>query len=66
MTNADQEQPPQRTLIEHLRFALTVDEADNVLTDATLLIEGSRIADIGPHDEVLKSLMQGSFDCERP
>lgn len=52
MTNADQEQPPQRTLIEHLRFALTVDRSDTVLTDASLLIEGTRIADIGPHDEV--------------
>jgi cytosine/adenosine deaminase-related metal-dependent hydrolase len=34
-------------LIEHLAFALTVDARDCVLKDASLLIEGARIKDIG-------------------
>jgi 5-methylthioadenosine/S-adenosylhomocysteine deaminase len=40
------------TLIEHLDFVLTVDDADTVLTDASLLIAGRRIDDIGPAADV--------------
>lgn len=40
------------TLIEHLDFVLTVDDSDSALTNASLLIEGRRIADIGPAADV--------------
>jgi 5-methylthioadenosine/S-adenosylhomocysteine deaminase len=43
-------------LIEHLDFALTVDAADTVLTDASLLIRDGRIADIGPSGPVRQRL----------
>ena len=44
--------PDATTLIEHLAFALTVDDHDSMLTDASLLVEGSRIADIGAAHDV--------------
>jgi 5-methylthioadenosine/S-adenosylhomocysteine deaminase len=40
------------TLIEHLDFALTVDDEDRVVRDAALLVEGTRIAAVGPTDEL--------------
>ncbi len=43
-------------LIEQLDFALTVDAADSVLTDASLLIRDGRIADIGPASAVRQRL----------
>ena len=43
-------------LIEQLDFALTVDAADTVLTDASLLIRDGRIADIGPASAVRQRL----------
>lgn len=43
-------------LIEHLDFALTVDAADTVLTDASLLVRDGRIADIGPSAAVSQRL----------
>lgn len=43
-------------LIEHLDFALTVDAADTVLTDASLVIRDGRIADIGPSRSVRQRL----------
>jgi cytosine/adenosine deaminase-related metal-dependent hydrolase len=43
-------------LIEHLDFALTVDAGDTAWTDASLLVAGGRIADIGPADEVRRRL----------
>ncbi|MGH3691662.1 MAG: amidohydrolase family protein [Microbacterium sp.] len=43
----------KRTVIEELEFALTVDAEDRVIRDATLVIEGDRIAAIGRHDEIL-------------
>ncbi|GAA1933537.1 amidohydrolase family protein [Nocardioides marmoribigeumensis] len=56
MSDADQEAPLQRTLIDHLAFALTVDRDDTVLRDASLLVEGTRIVDIGPAEEVRRRL----------
>lgn len=44
------------TLIEHLEFALTVDDSDTVIRDASLLIEHDRIADIGPAAEIRRRL----------
>ena len=44
------------TLIEHLAFALTVDARDTVILDASLLVEGTRIADIGTAREVHERL----------
>lgn len=44
------------TLITHLQFALTADPHDRVVRDAALLIEGDRIADLGPTDEVTTRL----------
>jgi 5-methylthioadenosine/S-adenosylhomocysteine deaminase len=43
-------------LIEHLDFALTVDDEDTVLTDASLLVRDGRIADIGPASSVRQRL----------
>src|ERR1700722_358819 len=40
------------TLIENLDFVLTADDADTVLTDASLLVAGRRIDDIGPAADV--------------
>lgn len=41
-----------RTLIRNLAFALTVDSTDRVIRDAAVLVEGERIAAIGPTAEV--------------
>ena len=41
-----------RTLIRNLAFALTADGTDRVVRDAALLVEGERIAAIGPTAEV--------------
>jgi 5-methylthioadenosine/S-adenosylhomocysteine deaminase len=43
---------PATTLVEHLEFVLTVDAADTVLHDASLLVEGRTIADVGPAGDV--------------
>lgn len=40
------------TLIEHLQFAITADRSDRVLRDAALVIDGSKIVDIGTTSEV--------------
>jgi cytosine/adenosine deaminase-related metal-dependent hydrolase len=45
-----------RTYLEHLRFAATADPADRVLEDATLVVDGDRIADLGPASEVGRRL----------
>jgi 5-methylthioadenosine/S-adenosylhomocysteine deaminase len=44
------------TLIEHLDFVITADDADTVLHDASLVVEGARIADVGPADDVRRRL----------
>ncbi|TAM66543.1 MAG: amidohydrolase [Microbacteriaceae bacterium] len=44
------------TLIEHLQFAITADRADRVIRDAALLIDGTKIVDIGTASEVRQRL----------
>lgn len=51
-----------RTLIENLEFVLTVDADDTVLHGASVVIEDSRIADVGPAAEVAKRHPRASFD----
>ncbi len=43
---------PATTLIEHLEFVLTVDPSDTVLRDASLVVEGRKISDVGSVTEV--------------
>ncbi len=40
------------TYLMHLQFAVTVDADDRVVEDATIVIDGDRIADIGSTDDV--------------
>ena len=54
--------PDATTLIEHLAFALTVDDHDSMLTDASLLVEGSRIADIGEGDHWSKDALTRNWN----
>ena len=59
------EQPgatPRRTLIEHLQFALTVDEGNSVLRDAAILVDGDRISDIDTTERVLERLGDAPVD----
>lgn len=51
-----------RTLLEHLAFVLTVDEADRVLTDAAVVVENHRIHDLGPTAQVLARHPRASLD----
>ena len=51
-----------RTLIEHLDFAFLVDAADTVLRDASIVVDGDRIADIGRAGAIDKRHGRGSFD----
>jgi 5-methylthioadenosine/S-adenosylhomocysteine deaminase len=52
----------RRTFLEHLGFALTVDEADRVIEDATLVVEGDRIVDVGSSNEIRERLSPGPND----
>ena len=57
---------PTRTLIEHLDFALTVDSNDTCLRDASIVVEGDRIAAIGPAAEVAaQPLLAGGLVARR-
>jgi 5-methylthioadenosine/S-adenosylhomocysteine deaminase len=49
------------TLIEHLEFALTVDDADTAVRDAALVLDGERIEAVGPSDEVVERYGRESF-----
>lgn len=51
-----------RTLIEHLEFALLVDKADTVLRDASVVVDGDRIADVGSAAAIAKRHAAKSFD----
>jgi len=51
-----------RTLIEHLQFAFLVDPKDRVLRDASLVIDGDRIADVGPAADVAQRHAGAAFD----
>ncbi|WP_033289006.1 amidohydrolase family protein [Amycolatopsis jejuensis] len=53
-----------RTLIRNLGFAMTVDAQDRVLTDAAVLVEDDRIADVGTTGEVRARLGQQQVDRE--
>ena len=44
-----------RTLIEHLDVAFLVDAEDAILRDASIVIEGDRIADLGPAAKLARS-----------
>lgn len=50
-----------RTLIEHLDFILTVDAADTVLRDASVVIENDRIADMGAAAEIAAKYDRSTF-----
>ena len=51
-----------RTLIENLNFAFTVDGNDTVLRNASVVVEDTRIADIGPAAEVARRHKGMAFD----
>lgn len=51
-----------RTLIEHLNVAFLVDAKDAILRDASVVIEGDRIADVAPAADVAKRHQKGKFD----
>jgi 5-methylthioadenosine/S-adenosylhomocysteine deaminase len=54
--------PPARTLIEGLAFALTVDANDRQMEDVSLVIEGDRIAALGPRGVVASQFERNEFD----
>lgn len=51
-----------RTLIENLQFAATVNSDDQVFSDAALLIDGDRIADVGTTADVVSRLGESRPD----
>lgn len=51
-----------RTLIHGLEFVLTVDERNSVLRNASVVIDGGRIADVAPAGEMDARHARGSFD----
>jgi cytosine/adenosine deaminase-related metal-dependent hydrolase len=51
-----------KTLIEHLEFILTVDASDAAVYDGAVVVEGSRIADLGTTERVAERHQRGSFD----
>ena len=51
----------QKTLIENLQFLFTVDKSDTMIRDASIVIEGSIIGDIGPSDDVAVRHPRNSF-----
>jgi len=53
----------ERTFFEHLKFVITSDDEDRVIHDATLVVEGDRILDVGPVAEVRERLAPGPEDA---
>jgi 5-methylthioadenosine/S-adenosylhomocysteine deaminase len=51
-----------RTFLDGLEFVLTVDPADRVIRDATLVVEGRRLLAVGPAREVARALRPGPGD----
>ena len=51
-----------KTLIENLQFIFTVDAYDSVLRDASIVIEDSKILDIGPAAEIAARHSRDGFD----
>ena len=51
-----------RTLLQHLGFAITADPQDRVIHDAALVVDGTRIVDVGTTDEVLERTPPASDD----
>jgi 5-methylthioadenosine/S-adenosylhomocysteine deaminase len=51
-----------RTFLQGLDFAVTVDPADRVIHDATLVVEGQRLLAVGPAPEVRRALRPGPGD----
>lgn len=49
-----------QVILEHLEFVVTADQQNRVLRDVSLLLEGERIADLGPTDEVAARLGEAS------
>jgi 5-methylthioadenosine/S-adenosylhomocysteine deaminase len=43
---------PVRMILEHLAFLVTCDADDRVIEDATLVVQGDRILDVGPSADV--------------
>src|SRR6266699_1321126 len=58
----DEHRTGPRTLVEHLAFAITADVTDTVLRNASLLVDGRRIADIGPAEDVRARLGAAPVD----
>jgi 5-methylthioadenosine/S-adenosylhomocysteine deaminase len=54
-----------RTYLTHLDWALTADEGDRRLSDATVVVEGDRILAIGETDEILERLPPRGSDQVR-
>jgi 5-methylthioadenosine/S-adenosylhomocysteine deaminase len=54
-----------RTYLTHLDWALTVDNDDRVLRDATLVVDGDHILAIGASDDVLSQHPPGDRDAVR-
>ena len=52
----------RRTLIEHLDFVLTVDQDDSVMRDASLVIEGDRIAALDRSERIGERYAGERFD----
>ncbi|MDG2475303.1 MAG: amidohydrolase family protein [Paracoccaceae bacterium] len=52
----------KKVIIENLQFLFTVDDNDNVMRDASIVIEDSFITDIGPAIEVRARHERSSFD----
>ena len=53
---------PKRTLIEGLQFLFAVDRKDQVFRNASLVVEGARIADLGSAGDIARRHDRESFD----
>lgn len=61
-TGTDAATAPRRTLIEHLTFAITIEEGDTQIRDAAIVIANGRIEAIGPTSDVATSDVRASVD----